>query len=381
MKHYDVIVAGLGAWGSATLSHVAGRGLSVLGLDQFTPPHPRGSHHGNGRVIRMASPEGTFYTPMMRRAYELWHELEAETGVQVLTTIGGVYAAPSDDEMIWGALESYRGTNIPYEVLDVTAAGKRFPWLRVKDDETVVFEPGTGRLHPQRAITVHTDLARRRGAEILFGQCVLDWQQTGDHVIVTTPAGQFSADRLILTLGSWAPHHLRLDLPLVVERQVFAVYDVRDVPGPLTMISLPSTHAEAFYGLPEQDDTFKLALHHGGLTGSTDDLPTAVTSEEKAVLQSYVADRLPQFPTEPSQLTTCKYTNTPDRHFVLARHPDAPSVVVGAGCSGRGFKFASFIGEALADLATGVGRTDLDHFSPERFLASRGCARKESRHG
>lgn len=370
-RHYDAIVVGLGAWGSATLSHLVSRGLSVLGIDQFTPPHVRGSHHGNGRAIRMASPEGAFYTPMMRRAYELWYELEAETGAEVLTTVGGVYAAPPDDEMIWGALKSYEGTDIPHEVLGVAEARTRFPWLRVKDGESVIHEPGTGRLHPERAVIAHTDLARRYGADVVVGQGMKDWEQTGDGVVVTTDDGTFTADRLVLALGSWAPHHLKLDLPLVVERQVIAVYDVRDVPGPLTMVSLPSTHCEAFYGVPEQDDTFKLALHHGGLTGPTDELPTTVTDEEKALLKSYVADRLPHFPAEPLQVTTCKYTNTPDRHFVLTRHPEAPSVVVGAGCSGRGFKFATFIGEALADLATGVERPDLHHFSPDRFTQSR----------
>jgi sarcosine oxidase len=369
-RHYDAIVVGLGAWGSATLSHLAGRGLSVLGIDQFTPPHVRGSHHGNGRAIRMASPEGAFYTPMMRRAYELWHELEAETGAAVLTTVGGVYAAPPDDEMIWGALKSYEGTDIPHELLSVAEARARFPWLRVKDGESVIHEPGTGRLHPERSIVAHTDLARRYGADVVVGRGMKDWEQTGDGVVVTTDDGTFTADRLVLTLGSWAPHHLKLDLPLVAERQVIAVYDVRDVPGPLTMVSLPSTHTEAFYGVPEQDDTFKLALHHGGLTGPTDELPTTVTDEEKETLKSYVADRLPHFPAEPMQVTTCKYTNTPDRHFVLSRHPDASAVVVGAGCSGRGFKFATFIGEALADLATGVERPDLHHFSPDRFSQS-----------
>lgn len=369
-RHYDAIVVGLGAWGSATLSHLARRGLSVLGIDRFAPPHVRGSHHGNGRAIRMASPEGAFYTPMMRRAYELWYELEAETGAEVLTTVGGVYAAPPDDEMIWGALKSYEGTDIRHELLSVAETRERFSWLRVKEGESVIHEPGTGRLHPERAIVAHTDLARRHGAEIVVGQAMKDWEQKGDGVVVTTDDGTLTADRLVLTLGSWAPHHLKLDLPLVVERQVIAVYDVRGVPGPLTMVSLPSTHSEAFYGVPEQDDTFKLALHHGGLTGPTDELPTTVTDEEKALLKSYVADRLPHFPGEPLQVTTCKYTNTPDRHFVLTRHPEAPAVIVGAGCSGRGFKFATFIGEALADLATGVERSDLHHFSPDRFSRS-----------
>jgi sarcosine oxidase len=366
-RHFDAIVVGLGAWGSATLSQLASRGTAVLGIDQFAPPHTRGSHHGNGRVIRMASPEAPFYTPIMRRAYQLWHDLEAQTGVQVLTTVGGVYAAPSDDEMIWGALESYRGTDIAHEVLNVVEARQRFPWLHVKDGETVVHEPGTGRLHPERSITAHLELARRRGAELAFGDGMLDWKQVGDRVTVTTADHSYTTDRLILTLGSWAPNHLRLNVPLTAERQVFAVYDTTDVPGPMTMFSVPSSHAEAFYGLPEQGGTFKLALHHGGISGRTEELPVEVNEEDETLIKAYVADRLPHFPAQPLQIKTCKYTNTPDRHFVLCRHPEAASVVIGAGCSGRGFKFAPFIGEALADLAVGVDRPDLRPFSPERF--------------
>lgn len=368
--HYDVIVVGLGAWGSATLSHLAGRGLSVLGVDRLTPPHTRGSHHGNGRVIRMASPEGAFYTSMMHRSYELWRQLEATTGVDVLTTVGGVYAAPSDDEMIWGALASYGEAGIAHEVLAVPEARRRFPWLRIDDRETVVYEPTTGRLHPEKAIAAHTELARRNGAHVITGAPMLDWEATGDEVVVTTTNGRFTADRLVLTVGSWAPRHLKLDLPLVVERQVFAVYDVRGVPGPLTMFSLPSTHAEAFYGLPEENGTFKVALHHGGMTGDTDHLPTTVTEEEVELLQTYVAQRLPGFPSSPLTTATCKYTNTPDRHFVLAQHPDTPRVVVGAGCSGRGFKFAAFVGEALADLACDVDRDDLAPFRIDRLTGS-----------
>jgi sarcosine oxidase len=366
-RHFEAIIVGLGAWGSATLSQLAGRHASVLGIDQFRPPHIHGSHHGNGRVIRMASPEAPFYTPIMRRAYELWHELQAQTGVHVLSTVGGVYAAPPDDEMIWGALASYRDTDIAHEVLDMSAARRRFPWLHIKDEETVVYEPGTGRLHPERSITAHLELARRRGAEVLLGQGMREWEQVGDRVVVTTTDASFTADRLILTLGSWAPNHLRLNVPLIAERQVFAVYDVTDVAGPLTMFSVPSTHAEAFYGLPEQGRTFKLALHHGGMTGHTDALPSEVNEVDTAVLQAYVADRLPHFPAQPIQVKTCKYTNTSDRHFILCRHPEASSVVVGAGCSGRGFKFAPFIGEALADLANDIDRPDLAPFSPARF--------------
>nr|WP_218680959.1 N-methyl-L-tryptophan oxidase [Rhodococcus qingshengii] len=365
--HYDAIVVGLGAWGSATLAQLSSRGLSVLGIDQHEPPHRNGSHHGNGRIIRMASPEGDFYTPMMQRAYALWRELEQKAGVEVLTTIGGIYAAPAESPLVSGALESFRSSDIEYEVLTSEVANDRFPWIQVKQDEIAIYEPSAGRLHPERSITAHLDVAKSDGAEIRVGVRMLDWREQGDRVLVLTSAGELTTDKLILTLGSWAPHHLKVDLPLVVERQIFAVYDASDLPGPLPLFVVPSEHGEAFYGLPEAGDTYKVALHHGGETGDTEELSSIVTEVERERIASYVSARLPQLPSEPLSTATCKYTNTPDRHFVLAVHPDAARVVLGAGCSGRGYKFASFIGEALADLATDVDRPDLEPFSPRRF--------------
>jgi sarcosine oxidase len=68
---------------------------------------------------------------------------------------------------------------------------------------------------------------------------------------------------------------------------------------------------------------------------------------------------------------TCLYTNTPDRHFVLGAHPGEPRLLIGSACSGHGFKFATVLGEVLADLATnGVSRFDLSPFRPTRFMAS-----------
>jgi glycine/D-amino acid oxidase-like deaminating enzyme len=64
----------------------------------------------------------------------------------------------------------------------------------------------------------------------------------------------------------------------------------------------------------------------------------------------------------------CLYTNTPDRHFVIDWHPDHDNVLIVSPCSGHGFKFASAIGEIVADMVTdGVPRFDLSPFALARF--------------
>jgi sarcosine oxidase len=71
-------------------------------------------------------------------------------------------------------------------------------------------------------------------------------------------------------------------------------------------------------------------------------------------------------------LKACLFTNSPDRHFILDRHPAHPEVVVAAGFSGHGYKFCSVIGEVMADLAqTGATRHDIEFFRLARFAAGR----------
>jgi glycine/D-amino acid oxidase-like deaminating enzyme len=59
---------------------------------------------------------------------------------------------------------------------------------------------------------------------------------------------------------------------------------------------------------------------------------------------------------------------TPDGQFLLGRHPRHPQVVVSAGLSGHGFKFAPVLGEILADLALdGTTRHPIGFLDPGRF--------------
>src|SRR5258706_13069102 len=117
-KHdYDVIVAGLGAMGSAAAYHLAASGKRVLGLDRFQPPHNLGSSHGRTRIIREAYYEHPLYVPLVQRAYQLWAELKAKSGRQLLLQTGGVMIGPPKGVLVSGAKRSAREHHLAHEVL------------------------------------------------------------------------------------------------------------------------------------------------------------------------------------------------------------------------------------------------------------------------
>jgi sarcosine oxidase len=366
-RPYDLLVVGLGAWGAAALYHAARRGLRVLGLDRFHPPHKVSAHHGRGRVIRMASPEAPDYTPMMARAYELWHRLERECGEALIRDVGGgCYVGRRDSEIVAGALASFAGTDLAHELLQPREARARFPWLTVADDETLLWEPGCAVIHPEQAIRAHLKGALAAGAEIATGEPLKGWSATPEQVTVETPRARYHAPAAILCLGAWAPEQLRIPaLPIVPERQVVAIHDTRGLPAHRIFVA-PCAEAECVYGLPEPGETYKVALHHGGRTGQPDALLDQPTAADLALIDSYVARRLPALAGRRVEAFTCLYSDSPDRHFLLDRHPDHANLVYGTGCSGRGFKFASVIGERLVRLARGE-EAELGFFSRARF--------------
>src|ERR671937_1452982 len=104
--HYDVIVIGVGGMGSATLYHLARRGRKVLGLERYNGPNEKGSSHGITRIIRLAYYEHPSYLPLLRRAYELWRELQQQAGEQLLFITGSLDAGPPDSSVFNGSRHS-----------------------------------------------------------------------------------------------------------------------------------------------------------------------------------------------------------------------------------------------------------------------------------
>jgi sarcosine oxidase len=379
MARFDVIVAGLGAMGSATAYHLALRGLKVLGLDRWAPGHTFGSSHGDSRIIREAYAEHPMYVPILRRAYDLWRELEHRSGETLLHEIGGLMIGPPDSDLVTGALRSISEFGIAQEVLSAADVRARYPAFHLSSGETAVLDRRAGYLDPDRCNAAHLRVAAAAGATLQFDEPVLSWTATDDGVRVETSAGSYVADHLVLSVGARMPHIAPLaELPLVVERQVLVwfepdVADVRYDPAsfPIYIYEYSGESGVSWcYGFPRLPRGIKASVLHKGETVADADLVRrTVDDSDVEALRRALSTLLPDVARAPvRESAVCLFTNTPDLHFVIDVHPQHPRVIISSACSGHGFKFASAIGEIQADLVTaGQSRFDLSAFRVTRF--------------
>jgi sarcosine oxidase len=375
-QHFDVVVVGLGGMGSAAAAHLARRGRRVLGLEQFGAAHDRGSSHGDSRIYRQAYFEHPDYVPLLLRAFDLWHDLRAETGVELLTVTGGLMIGPPQSRTVAGSRASAEQWGLDHDVLDAAEVHARFPAFTPAPDEIALYEDNAGFVRPEATVTAHLGLAADAGADLRFGQTVVGWTATGDGVDVTTTDDTFRADRLILSAGAWAARVVAdLGMPLEVERHVQMWFRPLPGSGPFEgprfpIYILDSPEGQQAYGFPQAgpaSEGVKAAFFRNGTPADPDHLRRTVDPAEAVPLRAFLSIRLPGLPGDLVRAVPCMYTITPDEHFVLGLHPAHPNVAVAAGFSGHGFKFVPVIGEILADLA-GSGGTpyDIGLFDPDR---------------
>lgn len=375
----DVVVVGLGAFGSATLWRLAERGLHVVGLDQHEPGHSFGSSHGQSRIIRTAYYEHPGYVPLLREAFGLWRGLEEITGESLLTMTGALMIGRADGPLVSGTLASARTHGLAHELLDAAALRARYPQHVVDDDEVAVYETNAGVLRPEASVVAAVAAARRAGALVLPGAQVLFVGPEGDGVVVRTADAVIRAAQAVITAGPWLPQLLpAFASALRVERQVQMWFRPTE-PAGFAPSACPVFMHEAqdglnCYGLPAIDGaTVKVARHHGGAATTPESVDRAVHPADVAPVARFISERLAGLDPAPVRAAVCLYTNTPDDHFVVGRVPGGDRLVVMGGCSGHGFKFAPVLGEIAADLVTtGTTTRPIELFAPERLFSTVG---------
>ena len=193
--HYDVIVIGIGGMGSAITYHLARRGKKVLGLERFDIPNTQGSSHGVTRVIRLAYCEHPSYVLLVRRAYELWRELQVLFGRQLLYITGSVDAGIPGSRVFEGSVRSCELHGLDHTILSSSELNRRFPGYHLPSQIMAVLQPEGGFLVPELCIIAHVTLAQRHGAVIRAREQVTRWEASRGAVNVWTdrsslPSGQ-----------------------------------------------------------------------------------------------------------------------------------------------------------------------------------------------
>lgn len=376
MAAFDVIVVGTGAMGAAACWQLARRGQKVLALDRYDIPNAMGSSHGVNRIIRLAYFEHPAYVPILRRAYELWRETEQLAGEQLLWITGSLDIGASGSKIVEGALASCRQHGLDHEVLSAADAMARYPGYRLPENFVALHQPEGGFVASERAIVAAANLAMQSGAVLRAREAVLDITPiAGGGVRVRTGRGVYEAGQVIVSAGAWVGELVPgLSATAVPERQVLGWFQPKR-PELFRLGAFPVSNLKGdlghFYQFPVWNvPGFKIGLyHHLHEQGAPEQLSREPTAADEAVLRRGVAEFFPEADGDVLALRTCMFTNTPDEHFIIDRLPGFEDVIVASPCSGHGFKFASAIGEILADLATArAARFDLSLFSLSRFL-------------
>jgi sarcosine oxidase len=365
---YDTILLGLGGVGSAAAYHLARAGVRVLAIDRFAPGHDRGSSHGHSRVIRLAYYEHPDYVPLLRKAYELWEQLQQQTGTTLFHKVGVLQVGPPNGSVIPGVLASAREHNLDLETIAPDDFSRRFPGFVLPEGFAAVFEANAGYLLVEQAVEAHAQLAQQAGATLQTDETVTGWQPSGQGVTVSTNRDTYHAGKLVITAGAWAGGLLPGLPPLnVLKKPLYWLPAPADayLPKNGSPCFFYDTPQGYFYGFPQLDARgVKVARHSGGTV--VDDplnVDRGLDLDDFNQVSRFIGSHLPQVATTLGEFATCMYTMSPDEHFIVDTLPNLPQVAFAAGLSGHGFKFTSVLGYIVAELAT-TGQSSL----PIEFL-------------
>lgn len=362
---FDSIVIGLGGMGSATLYELAAvKGYKTLGIEQFSIPHEKGSSHGLSRIIRLAYFEHPSYIPLLKRAYYLWNKLQNECSENIFSQTGSIDASYPDDTVFAGSLESCRIYDLEHFIYDGKQLSEKFSGYNLPKNIYALFQPQGGFLNPELSITSYVKQAILNGAVVKENESVISIQRESTGMSVYTDKNVYKASNVIVTAGAWVGKLLPFLASInVAERQVIGWFECEDEP-----LFLPSrfpvfnmqVEEGKFYGFPSIDNKgFKIGKwHHRFEKINPDSLQPVTDALDESELRACVARYFPKANGKLLSAKVCMFTNTPDEHFIIDKHPKWP-LVFACGFSGHGFKFCSVIGEILAQMVR-QGKTNLD---------------------
>jgi sarcosine oxidase len=362
---YDVVVIGLGAVGSAALFHLSKGSKSILGIDRYEPPHTFGSSHGESRITRLAVGEGEDYVALAKRSHQLWREIEAEAGVEIMSTTSGILLdsgaqpwAKHGSEGFWDKTVSFaKRQNVGHQILDHLELKTLFPAFQLGSSGKAYLEHEAGFLRPENAIRAQLELAQKNGAQLLFNSPVEELSRLGDSILIRTGEREIVAGKVLLSAGGWIRDFLaEAEKPkFKICRQVLHWLEIE--PGftdwtsyPVWMWGFGPAPEDFIYGFPSLDGkTVKMASESFVDSSHPDYLSREVSADEQDLFwKEKVSGKILGLKPTVSKSVVCFYTVTEDARFVSRPMVEMENVLLVSACSGHGFKHSAALGEQLA---------------------------------
>lgn len=362
---YDVVVIGLGAVGSATLFHLSKSSKSILGIDRYEPPHTFGSSHGESRITRLAVGEGEDYVALAKRSHQLWREIEAEAGVEIMSTTSGILLdsgaqpwAKHGSEGFWDKTVSFaKRQNVGHQILNHEELKALFPAFQLGSSGKAYLEHDAGFLRPELAIHTQLDLAQKNGVQLLLNSPVEQLTKLGDSILIRSGEREILADKVLLSAGGW----IRDFLPeaekskFKICRQVLHWLEIEPeftdwANYPVWMWGFGPDPEDFIYGFPSLDGkTVKMASESFVDSSHPDYLSREVSADEQDLFwREKVEGKILGLKREIIKSVVCFYTVTEDARFVIRPMVEMENVLLVSACSGHGFKHSAALGEQLA---------------------------------
>ena len=372
---YDVIIIGLGAMGSAASYYLSKNGVKVLGLDTYEPPHKLGSSHGHTRVIREAYHEGTSYVPIVKRAYELWNELDHEIEDKLILEYGGMYLG-DDGKYLSDAKKSAKKYDIPIKEFSSNEIKEKYNILNPPNNFKGLLENRSGAVFPEKAISNFLSKSINNGSSHNYNEKVIGWEKQSKFYKVETDKNNYFAEKLIFSSGAWIKNLVpSLKLPVKIERQVLFWFNPIKDKDKFHYSNMPNTgwdldNGMEFYTQPNiENKGFKVAMHHNGKFISENDLNRESNPDDLSIVKNFLEEYIPLANGKLIDSRVCVYTNTPDLDFIIDFYPNDENIIICSPCSGHGFKFTPAIGEICSELVINNGTNyDLSEFSIKRLM-------------
>jgi sarcosine oxidase len=364
-KDYDVIIVGLGAVGSAALYQLSKRGISVLGIDQFDPPHKLGSSHGETRITRLAVGEGKDYVALVKRSHQIWKEIESLSGKKLYFQTGGILMDSGISAWEKHGTKSFLDQTISFanefgiahKVINAADTITRFPHICLESSGKTYAEDATGYLLPEQCIAAQLELALDFGADVLVNTKVLGLENIENGTKILLKESSLFAKKVTLTAGGWVKDFLPKEESgkFKICRQVLHWLEIESLHdlwknSPVYMWGIGAKPEDFIYGFPSLDgESVKMATESFLETDHPDLINREVDEQEKAEFwKNKVAGRFQGLSGRILNSSVCFYTVTEDGRFVIRPLQNHPAVLMVSACSGHGFKHSAALGEFLA---------------------------------
>ncbi|MFC6157102.1 N-methyl-L-tryptophan oxidase [Kribbella jiaozuonensis] len=371
----DVVVVGLGAFGSAALWRLAARGVNVVGIERQAIGHPFGSSHGTTRLFRVACMEHPGLTEIARKSLALWTELGERTGETYVRQTGSLNVGGPDSRPVKGARQAAMDAGAPTTDLSHDELAKRFPQYALASEDVAVWDPGAGICYAEPTVRAHVAEAQRLGATVYPHTMVTAIEVGRDEVTVRTPTTTITADQVVISTGAWLSK-LVPSAPLSPRRTPLFWFQPKDpASDAFQLTNFPAfiwefADGKGLWGHGSDED-FLVKVGLDGAERDRDVDPDELDRyihprKDIAELSATIAKSFPELDPEPVKLMPCMVTDSPDGQFLVGRYDER--VVIAGGDSGHGFKHCAGVGELLAQVTTKeTPYADVSFIDPLRF--------------